>query len=43
MNVYSEDELESMTDLITDYISEKECKRNAMGNDYNCVNCHHIE
>lgn len=43
MNVYSEDELESMTDLITDDISEKECKRNAMGNDYNCVNCHHIE
>ena len=43
MNEYSKEELESMADLITDYISERECKENLIGNDYDCVNCENIE
>ena len=43
MNTYNKEELESMADLITDYISERECKENLIGNDYDCVNCENIE
>lgn len=43
MNEYSKEELESMTDLITDYISEIECKEDLIGNDYDCANCDNIE
>lgn len=43
MNKYSKEELESMADLITDYISKRECKEDLIGNDYDCVNCRNIE
>lgn len=43
MNEHSREELESMADLITDYISERECKEDIIGNDYDCVNCENIE
>ena len=43
MNKYSKEELESMADLITDYISKRECKEDLIGNDYDCVNCGNIE
>lgn len=43
MNKYSKEELESMADLITDYISERECTDDLIGNDYDCVNCGNIE
>lgn len=43
MNEYSKEELESMAGLITDYISERECKEDLIGNDYDCVNCDNIE
>ena len=43
MNKYSKEELESMADLITDYISKRECKDDLIGNDYDCVNCRNIE
>ena len=43
MNKYSKVELESMADLITDYISKRECKEDLIGNDYDCVNCRSIE
>lgn len=43
MNKYSKEELESMADLITDYISKRECKDDLIGNDYDCVNCGNIE
>lgn len=43
MNKYSKEILESMADLITDYISKRECKDNLIGNDYDCVNCGNIE
>ena len=43
MNKYSKEVLESMADLITDYISKRECKDNLIGNDYDCVNCGNIE
>lgn len=38
MNGYSKEELESMADLIADYISKRECKEDLIGNDYDCVN-----
>lgn len=43
MNKYSKEELESMANLITDYISKRECKDDLIGNDYDCVNCSNIE
>lgn len=43
MNKYSKEELESMADLITDYISKRKCKNDLIGNDYDCVNCGNIE
>lgn len=43
MSEYSKEELESMADLITDYISKRECKEDLIGNDYDCVNCGNIE
>lgn len=43
MSEYRKKELESMTDLITDYISKRECKEDLIGNDYGCVNCGNIE
>lgn len=43
MSEYSKEELESMADLITDYISKKECKEDLIGNDYDCVNCGNSE
>ena len=43
MNKYSKEELESIADLITDYISKRECKEDLIGNDYDCVNCRNIE
>ena len=43
MNKYSKEELESMADLITDYISKRECKEDLIGYDYDCVNCINIE
>ena len=43
MNEYSKKELESMADLITDYISERECKEDLIGNGCDCVNCGNIE
>lgn len=43
MSEYSKEELESMADLITDYISKRECKEDLISNDYDCVNCGNIE
>ena len=43
MSEYNKEELESMADLITDYISKRECKEGLIGNDYDCVNCGNIE
>ena len=43
MSEYSKEELESMADLIIDYISKRECKEDLIGNDYDCVNCGNIE
>lgn len=43
MSEYSKEELESMADLITDYISKRECKEDLIGTDYDCVNCGNIE
>lgn len=43
MSEYSKEELESMADLITDYIFKRECKEDLIGNDYDCVNCGNIE
>ena len=43
MSEYSKEELESMADLITYYISKRECKEDLIGNDYDCVNCGNIE
>lgn len=40
---FSEDELESMSDLITDYISKRECSEDLIGNNYNCIQCDNIE
>lgn len=40
---FTEDELESMTDLITDYISERECHEDFLGNNYNCKECENID
>ena len=43
MSEYSKEELESMADLIIDYISKRECKEDLIRNDYDCVNCGNIE
>ena len=43
MSEYSKEELESMADLIIDYISKRECKEDLICNDYDCVNCRNIE
>ena len=40
---FSEDDLESMTDLITDYISKRECSEDLIGNNYNCIQCCNIK
>ena len=43
MSEYSKEELESMADLIIDYISKRECKEDLIGKDYDCINCGNIE
>ena len=42
-NNFTENELESMVDLITEYISERECYEDLLGNNYNCKECKNIE
>ena len=33
----------TMTDLITDYISKRECSEDLIGNNYNCIQCGNIK
>lgn len=43
MNEHDKEKLELMADLITDYISKRECEEDFIGNDYDCINCENIE
>ena len=42
MNEHDKEKLELMADLITDYISKRECEEDFIGNDYDCINCENI-
>ena len=39
---YNEDELDSMVDFISDYISSRECNEEIVGNDMNWKTCDYI-